>query len=134
MRVCVPILVCVCIIILGLQKSSDKYAEKQASGKGTEKVTFEMAWDVEELSRIGDIGRNLIVEYSSLTGKLSDLVYDREADNFAREQAMQFSRRAVKCRRTPATHALVIMISPEERNKKTLCPSHTMSGILISQR
>ena len=108
----------------GLRKTSNKYAEKQVAGKTLEKTMFDLAWDVEELSRVDDIGRKLIVDCSALAGKLLQPGYNRVTDNFARmlctfrDKATQFSKRAVKYRRTPATHVLVVMISPEERSKK----------------
>ena len=55
---------------------------------------------------------------------LKDPKYDKVTDNFGRklsifkDQSVAFLKKAVKYKRTPATHALVVMISPEERNKK----------------
>ena len=89
-----------------------------------ERVMFELAWEVEELGRINECGRRLIVECECLKSKLLQSDYNLITDNFARqlcsfkEKSLTFAKQVVKYRRTPATHILVVMISPEERNKK----------------
>ena len=56
--------------------------------------------------------------------KLLDDHYDKIADNFAskltsfKDGILSFLRRVVRYRRVAATHILVVMISPEERNSK----------------
>lgn len=69
-------------------------------------------------------GRKIIVTCESLKDKLEDPSYDRVLQNVAqqygslRKQLEAFVSGVIRDRRTPATHILVIMISPEERNRK----------------
>ena len=112
------------VSIPGITVKAKRYEEKQAEGKTSEKQMFGLAWDVEELGRINESGRQLVVESRAMTDKLRDPVYDKVSDNFPRklssfrEQAVQFLKKSMKFKRNPATHVLVVMISPEERNKK----------------
>lgn len=46
---------------------------------------FKLAWDVEELGRLNECGRKLIVDCCTLRGKLLQPGYDRIADNFVRQ-------------------------------------------------
>lgn len=85
---------------------------------------LELAWDVEELNKLNDTARQLIVEGKAFSDKLNDPEYDKIADNFGRKLSIfkvpstAFLKKAVRYQRTAATHLLVKMISPEERNKK----------------
>lgn len=103
--------------------TSDEYATKQKANS-SEKVLMQLAWDVKELSDLNEFGRKIIVECTSLDNKLSDDRYDRISDNFPeqlsllRESVCTFVKRITKYKRTAATHILVIMISPEERDSK----------------
>ena len=112
------------IILVGLHKTSANYAQKQKEGKSPEKTMFELAWDIEELGRINETGRKLIIDCDTLKEKLLQPGYNRIAANFARQlrcfrdKALLFVKQVTKYRRTPATHILVVMISPEERNRK----------------
>ena len=64
------------------------------------------------------------VESTVLQEKLQDNDYDIVVDNFPRQleefkmKLKAFFRRSIKYRRQVATHALVVMISPEQRAKK----------------
>ena len=46
---------------------------------------LKLAWDVQELSAINDVGRTLLVECEVLSDKLKDPIYDAIKDNFARK-------------------------------------------------
>ena len=82
---------------------------------------FELAWDVKELEDLNGCGRQLIVSNSTLVDKLRNSLYNRIADNFARQltcwkdAAISFVKRVVKYKREAATHVMVVLISPEER-------------------
>ena len=108
----------------GLQVKSKRYSEKQQAEKVNEKTMLELAWVVEELSKLSETGRQLTVDSKTLLDKSQDPKYDNVTDNFKRklstfkDQSVAFLKKGVKYKRTPATHALVVMISPEERNKK----------------
>ena len=85
---------------------------------------FKLAWDVQELGELNECGRKLVVSCANLKAKLMQANYDRISDNFPRQlsaikqELLSFTKQVVKFKRTPATHILVLTISPEERNKK----------------
>ena len=45
---------------------SKRYSEKQQAEKVNEKTMLELAWDVEELSKLSETGRQLIVDGKTL--------------------------------------------------------------------
>ena len=100
------------------------YGEKQSASRTPEKELFDLAWDVQELERVNESGRQLLIEIAVLADKLKDPTYNKSADNFPmkvrlfKENCCKFLDSVVKYRRTPATHCLVFMISPEGRLKK----------------
>lgn len=106
-----------------LCKVNDEYEKKQEEGKQGKEM-FGLAWDIKELTDLNEEGRQIIVDCSTLGDRLSDINYDRISNNLAsrcqhiRERILSFVKRTVKYRRTAATHVLVVMISPEERNSK----------------
>ena len=54
--------------------TSKAYGEKQTAGTTVKKVMFKIARDIEELSRIDESGRKLIIECSALSEKLMEPV------------------------------------------------------------
>ena len=109
---------------VGLKLTNDEYATKQKGNNCAEKVLMHLAWDVKELSDLVECGRKIIVECGSLDDKLSDAEYDEIGDNFPQkisslcESVCTFVKQVTKYKRTAATHILVVMISPEERDVK----------------
>lgn len=85
---------------------------------------FKLAWDVQELGELNERGRKLVVNCGSLKAKLMQAGYNMISDNFPRQltavkqELLSFTKQVIKYKRTPATHILVVMISPEERTKK----------------
>ena len=114
------------VSIPGITVKAKRYEEKQAEGKTSEKQMFGLAWDVEELGRINESGRQLVVESRAMTDNLRDPVYDKVSDNFPRklssfrEQAVQFLKKSMKFKRNPATHVLVVMISTAKSGIRNL--------------
>ena len=108
---------------LVLQNVKKDYEAKQSEGTSGKEM-FGLALDVKELGDLNEVGRELTVECTTLIDKILDPSYDRIANNLAnqisvfRERALSFVKRVTKYRRQPATHVLVVLISPEERNKK----------------
>ena len=108
---------------LVLQNVKKDYEAKQSEGKSGKEM-FGLAWDVKELGDLNEVGRELTVECTTFIDKILNPSYDRIANNLAnqisafRERALSFVKRVTKYRREPATHVLVVLISPEERNKK----------------
>ena len=83
---------------------------------------FSLAWNVRELDHLNSSGRNLHTEISVLTDKLKDPTFDRkylphELDGI-KNVAEEFIKGVTRQQRVAATHCLVIMISPEGRNRK----------------
>ena len=115
---------CICERLnLALQNAKEEYETKQSEGKSGKEM-FGLAWDVKELNDLNEVGRELTVECTTLVDKLMDPRYDSIANNLAnqiscfRERVVSFVRTVTKYRREPATHIVVVLISPEERNKK----------------
>lgn len=106
-----------------MQESSKEYSEKQKFGAAT-KAMLKLAWDLQELSAINDLGRSLLVECEVLSDKLKDPVYDGVQDNCARkltcfrENLSSFVQRVSRYHRKAASHLLVVMISTEDRKTK----------------
>ena len=111
-------------IYTGLQLTAKKYGEKQSEGKSPEKLMFALAWDVQELERLDKAGRKLVVDCECLTSKLLSSEHNIRQDNLpkqlccVKDNMVNYANSVVKYRRTAATHVLVVMISPEARNKK----------------
>ena len=85
---------------------------------------FGLAWDVEELQCLDQAGRALTVECQCLIDNLLNPDYNKVEDNFPKQlcsfkaKAIKYANSVVKYRRTAATHLLVVMISPEQRNRE----------------
>ena len=83
---------------------------------------FSLAWNIRELEHLNSKGRSLRVELSTLLDKLKDPSFDREylpcKLDSVKTAAEEFVKGVTRQQRIAATHCLVIMISPEERNKK----------------
>ena len=77
---------------------------------------FSFAWNVRELEHLNSEGRSLRVEISTLLDKLKDPSFDREYLPCKLDSVK--SKGVTRPQHVAATHCLVIMISPEERNKK----------------
>ena len=117
-------------------KKVNEYTEKVSSSKSTSDkvmvmVMYQLCWSVDELTRLLEEGRVLYVEVSSLLEILSDDQRDQVQANVARRvtelqsRLVMFIRGVTRHQRCVATHILVTMISPFERNQKpyalTLC-------------
>ena len=85
---------------------------------------FRLSWDIKDLSDLIESGRKVKVECETIKDRLLDEAYDRVGSNMAgqltalREKLTSFGKGTVRYRRTAATHVLIVMISPEERNTK----------------
>lgn len=106
-----------------LQKVNREYECKVSEGKkGTDMLN--LAWDVKELDDLNSKGRSLLLECSVLREAVIDPDYDTITNNLPRqlsvlrENVLLFVKRVTKYRRVAATHILIVMISPEERNSK----------------
>lgn len=80
---------------------------------------FSLAWNIRELEHLNSKGRSLRVELSTLLKVPS---FNREylpcKLDSVRTAAEELIKGVTRQQRIAATHCLVIMISPEERNEK----------------
>ena len=113
-----------CLPSLGLKFKSDEYSTKQKEGKSPNTVMFQLAWDIKDLSDLIESGRKLKVSCQMLFEQVSLDESGWIVSNLARQldalrnSLKKFIRGLFKYKRTAATHILVVMISPEERNQK----------------
>jgi hypothetical protein len=83
-----------------------------------------LCWSVDELGRLNESGRKLRVEIDALLVLIDDPSTDFIHQNIARrlttlrDNLLPFIRGVTRHRRHVATHVLVTMISPSQRNKK----------------
>lgn len=97
---------------------------KLQAGNATDKMLYALGWTIDELSRLNDECHALYVEVTTLVERLEDATTDVVQMNAARslkqcqERLHTFVKSCTRHRRTAATHVLVTMISPSERNRK----------------
>ena len=97
---------------------------KLRAGNATDKTLYALGWTIDELSRLNDECHTLYVEVTTLVERLEDEATDVVQMNAARllnmcqERVRNFIRSITRHKRTAATHVLVTMISPSERNVK----------------
>lgn len=83
-----------------------------------------LCWSVDELGRLNKNGRNLRVEVDALLVLLddpsTDIIHQNVAKRLAttRNNLLSFISGVTRYQRQVATHVLVTMISPSQRNKK----------------
>lgn len=83
-----------------------------------------LAWDLKQPGELDEEGRKIKVTCQVIKEKAEHDYRDWITSNMAgqltslRQELQSYVRRVSRFRRTPATHILVIMISPEERNHK----------------
>ena len=111
-------------ISIALENANNTYSQKVSSKKFSEKKMFELGWEIEELEKLNQTGRKLLVDIRSLCVKYSAPLYGDVDENMPKclrsfcTDLTQFIKNIVVHQREPATHIFVFMISPEERNKK----------------
>ena len=71
-------------IITELRSVNDKYSAKVGSGSASEKMLLDLAWKVDDLSRLSSSGRSLLMEIMCVTELLQSLNLDVVSSNIAR--------------------------------------------------
>ena len=100
------------------------YATKLISGSAAEKTLKKLAWNVEDLSQLNADGRQLVMtlwQVHNLAERDEVAYISANAPKMIanmKKQLLVFLQGVYRFRRTPATHIFVLMISPEQRNKK----------------
>ena len=85
---------------------------------------YSLCWSIDELGRLNERGREMYVEIASLIELLNDHLSDIIRSNVARrisnlkDKLLPFIRGVTRHQRNVATHVLVTMISPSQRNRK----------------
>ena len=75
---------CYSYLDVELQKTSDSYASKVKDGSSKEKTLLELAWKLDDLSRLSTDGRKMLVEMVSLKDLLPDRTTNIAAKNIVR--------------------------------------------------
>ena len=107
-----------------LQKMKSLYEEKQLKGNAAEKTMYALLWDLDELKRLNDEGRQLCTAISIAIDTVAMPEMMRRQHNLARKlgliraQMRDVVKGLYHLKRTPATHVFVFMISSALRNKK----------------
>ena len=109
---------------LELRQRNNEYCRKLEGRNASEKVLMNLAWDLKQLEELDAEGRKLKVTCQTIKEKVGDNLFDWVQSNMAgqltslRKELESYVRRVSRFRRTPATHILVVMISPQGRNRK----------------
>lgn len=110
-----------------LTSANQEYSSKVESGTASEKVLYNCAWNVDDLSRLNEEGRQLL----RCARELKDLSDGSEEEYVSANVALRlcdyqkkllyFLQGTYKFRCTPATHIYVhvLMMSPEQHNRKS---------------
>lgn len=111
---------------LALEDANGKYCAKVAAGNTTHQVLFALGWTIDEMSRLNEDGRKLLVQCKvimeqhatlSLTGDIVGINIPRQLADL-RSRCTQFVKGVTRSKRTAATHLMVFMISHERRDRK----------------
>jgi len=115
---------CFISCVSALTSANQEYSSKVASGTASEKVLHKCAWQVDDLSHLNEDGRQLL----RCARELQDLSDGSEEEFVSanvplrlcdyRKKLLSFLQSTYRFKRTPATHIFVLMISPEQRNRK----------------
>ena len=112
------------LYITELQNADDLYTKKVQQPNHLDKTMFSLAWNVEELKKINDECRKLLIELDCILNLLLETSTDVVKDNISlqltklRERLLQNIKSSFWYHRTPATHVAVFMISDERRVHK----------------
>ena len=110
--------------LIELATANNEYSAKLASGKGTDKVLRTLAWNIEDLSRLNEDGRKMRIESKQICelaeGSEERFVALNAARRLSllRKKMLEFLQGLYRFRRQAATHVFVLMISPEQRDRK----------------
>ena len=110
--------------ILELTSANNDYSLKLASGKTAEKTLRKLAWNVDDLSHLNDDARELLLDLQQLQRVADDGQAQFESINAPRKlgqlrkKLLNFLQGVYRFRRVAATHIFVMMISPEQRDRK----------------
>ena len=108
-----------------LKKTDSRLCEKLSAGKRhSDKEVATLSLSVDELDRLNKMGRDLYIEIDAVLALLenpsSDLIQRNVARRISRirDDLLHFVQGISRYQRTAATHVLVTMISPSQRDKK----------------
>ena len=111
---------------LALKEANGKYSAKVAAGNSTHHTLFALGWTVDELSRLNEDGRKVLVQCRvvmeqhanvSQTGVSIGVNIPRQLHEL-RSRCKVFVKGVTRAKRTAATHLMLFMISHERRDRK----------------
>lgn len=107
-----------------LASANDEYSLKVTSGKTPEKTLRKLAWNVDDLSRLNDDSRKMLIELRQIQEVAEGPEATFLAINAPRklsllpDKMLTFLQGLYQFRRVAATHIFILMISPEQRDSK----------------
>lgn len=75
---------CLYFLLTALQTANDEYSSKLQSGSAQDKTLFDLGWTVDDLSRLSESGRTLLVEIIAVKELLEDDTTDLVTSNVAK--------------------------------------------------
>ena len=110
------------MLLLALRKNQSAYEEKLSSSGTTDSVIYSLGWKIDELSRLNEQARQLSVDLTVAQECIEDenksLGDINRQLSHIRDHLKHFIKTVTWHKRTPATHVLVTLISPSDRNRK----------------
>lgn len=116
--------VCCFIFVTGLQQATSEYEEKLKTNKATEKTMLSLAWKVEDLKQLSEIGREVLRRIGTILEKGEGSEAECTNANvplqltILRQKLVELVKGVTRSRRQPASHLFVLMISSEVRDAK----------------
>lgn len=119
------VIIVTCTLVNCLKRSAmekavaDFSAKKQ--GNALDKTLYSLGWKIDELSRLNTLGQQLAVDTSSVTDTLNEAyitVNVTRAMVTLKRDLTTFVKGVTRHKRMAATHILVTMLSPSDRNRK----------------
>ena len=110
------------VLLLALRKNQSAYEEKLSAPGTTDSMIYSLGWKIDELSRLNEQARQLSVDLTVAQEYIEDenksLGDINHQLSHIRDHLKHFIKAVTWHKRTPATHILVTLISPSDRNRK----------------
>lgn len=110
------------LTLIRLRNAQSTYEEKLSAPGTTDRVMYGLGWTIEELLRLNEQARKLMVDIIVAQEHLADESKSLRDINrhlsHIQDPLKDFIKAITWHRRTPATHVLVTLISPSDRNRK----------------
>ncbi len=111
--------------VTGPQEANPGNEDKLKAGKAMDKIILSLAWKVEDLKKLSEIGREILRKIDAIVedagGDAADCVWPIFRFNLItalQEKLVDLGTGVTRYRRQPASHLFVMMITFEVRNSK----------------